>query len=67
MFQTQTLTDFDQSVWGHFSANTARNRNVSYDLLKKILHTLMSFQICKTFVHLQNTNGCIFDEIRELS
>ncbi len=27
----------------------------------------MSFQICKTFVHLRNTNEDIFDEIRELS
>ncbi len=27
----------------------------------------MSFQTRKTFVHLQNTNEDIFDEIRELS
>ncbi len=27
----------------------------------------MLFQTFKTFVHLQNTNGDIFDEIRELS
>ncbi len=27
----------------------------------------MSFQTCKTFVHLQNTNSDIFDEFRELS
>ncbi len=27
----------------------------------------MSFQTCKTFVHLQNTNDDIFDEIQELS
>ncbi len=27
----------------------------------------MSFQICKTFVHLRNTNEDIFDEIWELS
>ncbi len=26
----------------------------------------MSFQTCKTFVHLHNTNYNIFDEIREL-
>ncbi len=27
----------------------------------------MSFQTCKTFVQLQNTNKDIFDEIQELS
>ncbi len=27
----------------------------------------MSFQTCKTFLHLQNTNADIFDEIQELS
>ncbi len=27
----------------------------------------MSFQTCKTFVHLRNTNEDIFDEFRELS
>ncbi len=27
----------------------------------------MLFQICKTFVHLLNTNEDIFDEIREFS
>ncbi len=27
----------------------------------------MSFESCKTFVHLQNTNWDIFDEFRELS
>ncbi len=27
----------------------------------------MSFQTCKTFVHLQNTNDGIFDAFRELS
>ncbi len=27
----------------------------------------MSFQTCKTFVHLQNTNSNIFDEFWELS
>ncbi len=27
----------------------------------------MSFQTCKTFIHLRNTNEDIFDEIRELS
>ncbi len=31
------------------------------------LLTLMSFQTRKTFVHLQNTNEDIFDEIKELS
>ncbi len=29
--------------------------------------TLVSFQTCKTFVHLQNTNEDILDEIGELS
>ncbi len=36
----------------------------------KICHkllTLTSLQTCKTFVHLQNTNEGIFDEIQELS
>ncbi len=47
----------------HKFLQTRRGKN----LILSCLLTLISFQTHKTFVHLQNTNEDIFNEIRQFS